>query len=279
MNGVTLIKEGTALVDSGPLYMTIQVSESGVFLSEIAESGAAFALEILRQQAEYLSLIKQKALQLSPSKKYPDVINNMILATKALKDPSFTPLAAVAGAASDLVADYVVALGATKVIVNNGGDIAIRLREKERATVGLRLNLKRPAYDYVIQVEEDCGICTSGFGGRSFTLGVADGVAVLADQAVIADAVATYLGNKTVVDSPEIKRALAESIYPDTDIPGARVTQWIGSLTQEQIDIALTEGQKSAQPLMESKMIRGAVFSVKDHVVPIGCFIDSMKKI
>jgi hypothetical protein len=259
--------------------MTVQVSEKGAPLSELAESGAGFALEILNEQAKSLSVIKEKAIDLSVNTIYPTVVNNMILASQALKDPTLTPLAAVAGAASDMVADYVAGIGATKIIVNNGGDIAIRLREGERATVGLRLNLMRPHYDYVALIERDCGICTSGIGGRSFTLGVADGVAVLAHQAAIADTAATYLGNKTVVNSPEIRRVLAESIYPDTDIPGAEVTQSVGDLTEEQINTAMSMGQEEARTLMENKLILGAVISVKDHVVPLGYFINALREV
>jgi ApbE superfamily uncharacterized protein (UPF0280 family) len=277
LNGVSLIREGVALADSGPLHMTVQVSEKGVPLSELAKCGAAFALEILKEQAKSLSVIKEKAIDLSVKAIYPTVVNNMILASQSLNDPTLTPLVAVAGAASDMVADYIARVGATKIIVNNGGDIAIRLREGERATVGLRLNLMRPHYDHVALIQRDCGICTSGIGGRSFTLGVADGVTVLARQAAVADAAATYLGNRTVVDSPEVRRVLAESVYPDTDIPGAEVTQSVGNLTEEEINTAMSMGQTDALALMASNVILGAVISVKDRVVPLGCFMNALR--
>lgn len=265
------------MVDSGPLYMTVQVSEKGVPLSELAESGAAYALEILKEQANSISVIKQKACNLSLREIYSEVVNHMILACQSLNDPTLTPLAAVAGAASDMVADYIAGRGGTKIIVNNGGDIAIRLREGERATVGLRLNLMRPSYDHVARVEKDCGICTSGIGGRSFTFGVADGVTVVAHQAATADAAATYLGNRTTVDSPEVRRVLAETIYPDTDIPGAEVTQSVGALTEEQINTAMGMGQAEARTLMERELILGAIISVKDRIVPLGYCMNALR--
>jgi ApbE superfamily uncharacterized protein (UPF0280 family) len=259
--------------------MTVHVSEKGAPLSELAESGAAYALEILKEQANSLSVIKQKACNLSVSEIYSEVVNHMICASQSLNDPSLTPLAAVAGAASDMVADYVAGIGATKIIVNNGGDIAIRLRERERATVGLRLNLLRPFHDYAVIIERDCGICTSGIGGRSFTLGVADGVAVLALNAAMADVAATFLANRTTVNSPGIKRVLAETIYPDTDIPGAEVTQSVGDLTEEQINTALGMGQAEAHTLMENNVILGAVLSVKDRLVPLGYFVNALREV
>ncbi len=278
MREVSLIEEGLALVDSGPLHMTVGVSERGVPLSELARSGAAYALEMLKQQAELLSVIREKAFNLSVSKTYPEVVNKMISASLSMNDASLTPLAAVAGAASDMVADYLAGLGATKIIVNNGGDIAIRLREGERATVGLRLNLTRPHYDHVTEVDRDCGICTSGFGGRSFTLGVADGVAVFAHQAAIADAAATFLGNRTVVNSPEVKRVPAESIYPDTDLPGVEVTHSVGALSKGEIAMAITMGKREALRLIERNLIFGAVISVKDHIDRLGYFVRALKR-
>ncbi|MBW1677360.1 MAG: FAD:protein FMN transferase [Deltaproteobacteria bacterium] len=274
-----MTEEGLALVDFGPLHMTVQVSEKGVPLSELAKSGAIFALEILKQQADSLSVIKERVSSLSVSETYPEVVNRMISAVSSMNDPYLTPLAAVAGAASDMVADYVARAGATKIIVDNGGDIAIRLREGETATVGLRLNLARPDYEYRALIDRDCGICTSGIGGRSFTLGVADGVTVVARQAAIADAAATFLGNKTVVVSPKVKRVLAESIYPDTDLVGVEVTHSVGDLSQEEIDKAMNMGKAEALRLMESGLICGAVISVKDHVDTTGYFVGALRKI
>lgn len=274
-----MTKEGFALVDSGPLHMTVQVSEKGVPLSELAESGAAYALEILKEQANSLSVIKESVSNLSASETYPEVVNKMIIASQSLNDPSLTPLAAVAGATSDMVADYVARAGATKIIVDNGGDIAIRLREGETATVGLRLNLMSPDYKYLALIDRDCGICTSGIGGRSFTLGVADGVTVVAHQAAIADAAATFLGNKTVVTSPKVKRVLAESVYPDTDLVGVEVTHSVGALSDEEIDTAMNMGKAEALRLTESSLIYGAVISVKDHVDTIGYFVKAIRRV
>ena len=259
--------------------MAVGVSEKGRPLSELARSGATFALEVLKQQADWLSVIRERVVNLSVNRTYPEVVNRMIAATQSLNDPDYTPLAAVAGAASDMVADYVARLGATKIIVNNGGDIAIRLREGDTATVGLRLNLRRPHYNHVTEVDRDCGICTSGFGGRSFTLGVADGVAVLAHQAAIADAAATFLGNRTVVNSPEVKRVPAESIYPDTDLLGVEVTHSVGALSKGEIAMAITMGKREALRLIERNLIFGAIISVKDHLDRLGYFIRALKKV
>jgi ApbE superfamily uncharacterized protein (UPF0280 family) len=276
---ISLIREGLALVSSGPLHMTVNVSDRGIPLSDLARSGAMYALEILKKQADSLSVIKERALNLSMSEIYPEAVNKMIRACSSMNDPCLTPLAAVAGATSDMVADYVARAGATKIIVDNGGDIAIRLREGETATVGLRLNLARQDYKYFALIDRDCGICTSGIGGRSFTLGVADGVTVVAHQAAIADAAATFLGNKTVVSSPKVRRVLAESIYPDTDLVGVEVTASVEALSEDEIDTALIRGKTEALRLMERGLIYGAVISVKDHVDTIGYFVKAIRRV
>jgi ApbE superfamily uncharacterized protein (UPF0280 family) len=152
---------------------------------------------------------------LNPQKYFPEVVNEMILATQRMEDPSFTPLAAVAGTTSDLVADFLLENGATKIVVNNGGNISIRLKEGKKAKVGLCLNISKHEVNHYVILDQDCGICTSGLGGRSFTLGIADSVVVLSDRASVADAAATQLCNKTNIISDRIIREKAKNIYPD----------------------------------------------------------------
>ena len=67
--------------------MTVQVSEKGIPLSELAKSGATFALEILKQQADWLSVIRERVVHLSANRPYPEVVNRMIAATQYLNDP------------------------------------------------------------------------------------------------------------------------------------------------------------------------------------------------
>lgn len=278
MATVELLKEGLALVDSGPLYATIMVSKRGHPLSEIAIEGGRYALKILEQLAAFLPIIKKRASILKPGGGYPEVVNEMISATQAINDPDFTPLAAVAGATSDMVADYLLKTDATKIVVNNSGDISIRLREEEKTEVGLCLDVASKQIDYLLPVENDCGICTSGIGGRSFTLGIANAIVVLADRASVADATATYLGNKTTVDSSNVKREWAERIYPDTDIPGKKVTVSVGSLSTAEIQQALENGQREALRLIDNGTIHGAVLSVKDNILPLGVFAHKMRR-
>jgi ApbE superfamily uncharacterized protein (UPF0280 family) len=203
----------------------------------------------------------------------------MVLATQAMEDPGLTPLAAVAGATADLVADFLLQRGATKVVVNNGGDIAIRVREGESARVGLCLDISKHEVNSYVTVAQDCGICTSGFGGRSFTLGIADSVVALSNRASVADAAATRVGNKTTILSPKIIREKAKFIHADTDIPEERVTVSIGDLTGPEIRRALRNGRAEALNLIKKELIWGAVLAVKGNRIDVGYFESNSRNI
>jgi ApbE superfamily uncharacterized protein (UPF0280 family) len=274
---IKVVHSGMVLVSSGPLHMTVLASRKGRALSEEAIEGACYALEILKELVAFLPTIRRKSVSLEPRDNFPLVVNEMISATKLIDDPGFTPLAAVAGAAADMVADRLMKTKATRIIVDNGGDIAIRLREEETARVGLCLNIDNREIGHFVDVDCSCGICTSGFGGRSFTLGIADGVVAVSEKAAIADAAATRIANKTNLKSEKILREKAETIYPDTDIPGKLITVSVGNLTDLEIMRALFNGRKEAERLIKKKVIYGAALSLKDKVMSIGSFQDHVR--
>ena len=68
------------------------------------------------------------------------------------------------------------------------------------------------------------GIATSGWRGRSFSLGVADAVTVLATSASRADAAATVIANAVDVDDPRIVRRPADTVRDDSDLGDRLVT-------------------------------------------------------
>ena len=109
-------------------------------------------------------------------------------------------MAAVAGTIADATADFLAESGLTRVIVNNGGDVAVRLAEGEKVSVGIRPDVNRPRVSHrlLLAPEMDIGgVCTSGLGGRSFTRGIASAATVFANRAAIADAAATAVANAT----------------------------------------------------------------------------------
>jgi ApbE superfamily uncharacterized protein (UPF0280 family) len=250
--------------------MFISALENGKPLVHLAEEGAHLAIQVLEDLARFLPVIKRKSLELEVKEAFPEVVRRMIEATKKMEEPDLTPLAAVAGTASDVVADFMYSKGGTKIIVDNGGDIAIRLREGEVARVGVKteIDAKQPAYLLAIDSMMGVGgVATSGLGGRSFTKGIASAATVLAEKASQADAAATIVGNFTNVEDPNITRSLAEKIYPDTDIAGEWITIKVGRLSQEKIEEALKRGLSKAYSICQKGLIHGALIALQGRVV------------
>ncbi len=281
-NAIQTFSNGTVLVDYGPMRMFISVFEDGKSLVTLAREGAHLAIRVLEDLAGFLPVIKKKAQGLEVEKKFPDVVQRMIEATQRMEEPDLTPLAAVAGTASDVVADFIFDQGGTKVIVDNGGDIAIRLRDGEVAKVGVKTDIHASRPSYMIAFDSTMGIggvATSGLGGRSFTKGVASAATVLSKTAALADAAATVIGNFTNVDDPGIERSLAERIYPDTDIVGEWVTTEVRGLSLEKIEEALQHGLSKAYHIYKKGLMRGALIAVKGRVAWTSSLDSTIRKI
>ncbi len=152
-SNIQTFSNGSVLVDYGPMRMFISAFEEGKPVVPLAQEGAHLAIAVLEDLAAFLPVIKKKALGLEAEKKFPDVVRRMIDATQRMEEPDLTPLAAVAGAASDVVADFIFNQGGSKIIVDNGGDIAIRLRDDEVAKVGVKTDIHSTAPSYVISID------------------------------------------------------------------------------------------------------------------------------
>lgn len=269
-NGIQQLPHGAILVDYGPMRMSILVYENGKVLTPLARDGALYAIHLLEELSEFLPVMKKRSLEIDIQETFPEVLQRMVGATKELREEDLTPLAAVAGTISEMIADFVFEKGGTKVLVDNGGDIAIRLREGEVARVGIRAEIEAPRPTYLLTIDSTMGmegVATSGFGGRSFTKGIASAATVLAKKASLADAAATIIGNFTNIDDPNISRALAEKIYPDTDIAGQWITTRVGQLPLKKVEEALKNGLAKASMLHQKGLIHGAFIALQGRTV------------
>jgi uncharacterized protein len=166
-----------------------------------------------------------------------------------------TPMAAVAGAvAQEILAALLAGTTLTRAFVNNGGDIAIHLARGEE------FRLASPVGPVEICQEDHVhGIATSGWKGRSFSLGIAEAVTVLARSAAEADVAATLIANAVdLPGSPKITRQAACEIAPDSDLKNRLVTVAVGALDACEIEDALQSGLVIAQRLIEQGHIRAA---------------------
>jgi hypothetical protein len=127
-------------------------------------------------------------------------------------------MAAVAGAIAEVALLAMVKEGAKHAIVDNGGDIALRLREE--TTIGIYPGASMfQGYGYLVPpTSGSYGICTSsGTVGPSISLGIADAATVFADDVALADACATALGNLVVATDEDL---LEDAVKLISNLPG-----------------------------------------------------------
>jgi ApbE superfamily uncharacterized protein (UPF0280 family) len=190
-------------------------------------------------------------------------------------DRFITPMAAVAGSvAEEILGAMLDVARLDQAYVNNGGDIALHLGAGAHFSVGL---MDRPARDGVMRamrVDADDpvrGIATSGRHGRSFSLGIADAVTVLAATASQADAAATVIANAVDLPGhPAIIRQPANELQPDSDLGARLVTRDVGELSQEETATALESGAECARQLFDRGLIEGAVLRLCGDMLVIG---------
>ena len=185
-------------------------------------------------------------------------------------------MAAVAGAVADELIDELRGMSAIRrAFVNNGGDIALHLLEAQRYRVGVVSNPgdNRAIQDGDFEISADTqvrGIATSGWRGRSFSLGIADSVTVLARTAAEADASATMIANAVNVEDRAIIREPAAQLKDDTDLGDRLVTVEVGSLSPAKVEQALDAGQAHARHLLTACTISGAVICLQGLVQIVG---------
>ena len=194
-----------------------------------------------------------------------------------------TPMAAVAGSVADELIDAFKRESVSRAFINNGGDIAFHLTEGQQYRVGVFADLAQwltktqrsngDTLDANLTIDASMpirGIATSGWRGRSFSLGIADSVTVLAGDAASADAAATMIANAVNLDHAGIVRKPASSLKDDTDLGDRLVTVDVPALPQPLIDFALARGVEAARRLVQRGLIEGAALFLQGRVRTAG---------
>ena len=191
------------------------------------------------------------------------------------RDCFITPMAAVAGSvAEEILGAMLAAAQLDRAYVNNGGDIALHLTSGEQFTVGLvdrpdRHGVMRPMT--ILADGPIRGVATSGRHGRSFSLGIADAVTVLARTASQADAAATIIANAVDLPGhPAIVRVPASELQPDSDLGARLVTRDVCELSDHEIEDALELGAARARELLVAGLIDGAALRLMGEAVVVG---------
>jgi uncharacterized protein len=184
-----------------------------------------------------------------------------------------TPMAAVAGAVAELVLQAMLSAGPlTRAIVNNGGDIAIHLAPGSDSRIAIAAPDGRPLGLIRVGADDPVrGIATSGWRGRSHSLGIADAVTVLAVAAPEADVAATLIANAVdLPGDPAIRRTRARDLAPDSDLGDRPVTTGVGPLSRDAIALALCRGAKEAQRMRARGQIVAAALFLQGQSCLIG---------
>ena len=237
-------------LNHGPIDLIIDVNA--------AARSAAYALAFARFETVLEELVRELPFlrQMVTDRAFKgSVAQRMQAATKLLSQGFITPMAAVAGAVADeVLCAMTLVPNLTKAHVNNGGDIAFQLTAGQSVTAAL-------AGGRVTLRNNDLwrGIATSGWRGRSHSLGIADAVTVIARTAATADAAATLIANAVdLLEHPAILRRPATDLSLDSDLGSRPVTVDVGPLSVRDAAVALDRGASFADELIRRGLIGGA---------------------
>jgi len=192
-----------------------------------------------------------------------------------------TPMAAVAGAVADEVLEAMLYEAKNpdpcleeiqRMYVNNGGDIAFWLNAGESFSIGVVDNPGIPELNARVSLAYESpvrGIATSGWRGRSLSLGIADAVTVLAGSAATADAAATLIANDVNVDYPGILKRPAYEVKDESDLGMLPVTVDVPPLPVDQISEALKRGAQTAGNFIRTGKIEAAYLSLQKQTLVV----------
>ncbi|MEH2596029.1 ApbE superfamily uncharacterized protein (UPF0280 family) [Bradyrhizobium sp. AZCC 1577] len=274
---IALLPDGKRLhLQDGPIDLIIEAKGSEGNMRAAYEAAAQRFTGLLDELCEELIELR-KAADPARSALNGVVARRMHAAVAPFAGEHFiTPMAAVAGSvAEEILGAMLGTARLDRAYVNNGGDIALHLTYGEQFTVGL---MDRPDHHGVMQtinIEVDDparGIATSARHGRSFSLGIADAVTVLARTASQADAAATIIANAVDLPGhPAIIRCPANELQPDSDLGTRLVTRDVGVLRESEIDDALRAlGVSRAQQLLAAGLIEGAALRLLGETAVVG---------
>ena len=256
----------------GPIDLVIGADGDAAAVASAHEAAWQRFEQVLPELVQELPLLRQAV-----SSKATDcplkgpVARRMWQACRPYAMDFITPMAAVAGSvAQEIIACYQ-RPGIARAWVNNGSDIAMHLTPGQSLRVGLYADIARLD---VAQLQDQLlldgqfsvqaaipvrGVATSGWRGRSFSMGIADSVTVLAHTAAQADAAATVIANAVNVNDARVQRAPAASLKDDSDLGQRLVTTGVPPLAPALVLQALQAGLATARALQSEGLIDSAL--------------------
>jgi uncharacterized protein len=266
---IRLLDDGHRLhLHDGPIDLIVEAFGGTSEIDSAYRAAAERFVNVLDELCAELAFLRQ---DIRADSEFPSgvIARRMAAAVAPYGKRTFiTPMAAVAGAvAEEILYTMTGAARLLRAYVNNGGDIALHLAPGEHLVAGMVERAERPSLFGKANLgwaQPVRGIATSGWHGRSFSLGIADAVTVLADTAAMADAAATVIANAVDLPGhPGIVRVPARSLAPETDLGDRLVTHEVGELSSADIADALDAGVVVAQSLLAEGLIRATALHLR----------------
>jgi len=278
---IRLLPDGRRLhLHDGPIDLIVEATGSRANVAAAYEAAARRFVSILDELCSELSLLRAQVTE-NPPRLTGAIAQRMFTAVNLYSSGRFiTPMAAVAGSVAETVLESMLAATPLdRAYVNNGGDIALHLSTGQSYLIGMVERPDRPSLFGACEICADDpvrGLATSGWRGRSFSLGIADAVTVLAKTAAGADAAATVIANAVDLPGhPAITRIPAREISPDSDLGNLFVTRDVAPLTRGEIDSAIESGALLAESLCSHRVIHAAAIHLQGHTRVVTHSLDS----
>jgi len=284
---ICMLPNGRLHLHDGPIDLIIHADGTPTAVEQAYRAAATRFVTVLDELCAELPLLRAQALPNSPRPRGP-IAQRMFDAVlrsagfqqaspgralePCLSPPLFiTPMAAVAGAVAEaILTEMTNAAKFDRAYVNNGGDIALHVTPGHSYSIGMVERPETPTLFGSAEISAESnirGIATSGWRGRSFSLGIADAVTVLASTAPAADAAATIIANAVnLPNHPAMTRVPANQIAPDSDLREIPITRNVGPLSIREIHQALNNGVRAAKTLQSQELIRSAALCLQGQV-------------
>jgi ApbE superfamily uncharacterized protein (UPF0280 family) len=273
---IRMLPDGRRLhLQDGPIDVIVEAFGEAREIDHAYRAAAVRFVGILDELCGELEFLRQPAHEKSELPRGV-VARRMLASVRPYASQTFiTPMAAVAGAvAEDILKAMISSAKLSRAYVNDGGDIALHLEPNETFVVGMVERPDRASLFGTTTIKSRDpirGIATSGWRGRSFSLGIADAVTVLADTAAMADAAATVVANAVDLPGhPKVGRVRACELAPDSDLGERLVTQSVRELEPSEISNALGAGIGVAELLRGSGLIRAAALNLQGETRVVG---------
>ncbi|MGB4117207.1 MAG: UPF0280 family protein [Polaromonas sp.] len=263
-----LLSDGRWHFQHGPIDIIVGAAGDAVALRHAHEQAWQRFKTILQELVQELPLLRLPVQGVCPVQ--GAIARRMWLACKPYQSSFITPMAAVAGSVAQELLQHYQNSSLLRTYINNGGDVSIYLSPGQSMRVGLYANLQTfdagqliggIKLDGQFEIHSSSGVrgvATSGWRGRSFSLGIADSVTVLARTAAEADAAATVIANAVNIEDARILKRPACDIKDDSDLGSRLVTVDVPILPAELVQRALAAGLTCASTLRAQGLISSA---------------------